>query len=89
MDNKKLEKVEGEITKTRTKITDLQGQLKELERQRMELENSNIVELVRGLSISLTDLPALLQSLLAATSGQFGPKSSPKKTEEKEDATDE
>lgn len=89
MDNKKLAKVEGEIAKTRSKIADLQGQLKELERQRTELENSNIVEMVRGLSISLADLPALLHSLSAATSGQIGPKYGSQKTEEKEDATSE
>lgn len=92
MENKKIAKVEADIAKTRAKLTELQAQLKEQERQKLELENTDIVDMVRGLNISLADLPALLQSLSggnAATSGQFGPKSETKKTETKEDTTNE
>lgn len=87
MDNKKLAKVEADIAKTRAKLADLQALLKEQERQKLELENTNIVDMVRGLNISLADLPALLEKLNggnAATSGQIGPKSEPKKKEETE-----
>lgn len=92
MDNKKLAKVEGEIAKTKAKLADLQTQLKELERQRLELENTNIVDMVRGLNISLADLPGLLKAMsgstattIPTTSGQFGPKSEPEKKEETQD----
>ena len=95
MENKKIAKVEADIAKTRAKLTELQAQLKEQERQKLELENTDIVDMVRGLNISLADLPALLQSLsggktaTSTTSGQIGPKSEPKKTETKEDTTNE
>lgn len=90
MDNKKIAKVEADIAKTRAKLAELQALLKEQERQKLELENINIVDMVRGLNISLADLPALLQSLSGGnaatltTSGQIGPKSEPKKKEETE-----
>ena len=89
MENKKIAKVEADIAKTRNKLAELQAQLKEQERQKLELENTSIVDMVRGMNISLADLPALLQSLTggnAATSGQIGPKS---KTETKEEPQDE
>ena len=88
MDNKKIAKVEADIAKTRAKLAELQALLKEQERQKLELENTNIVDMVRGLNISLADLPALLQAMNggnAATSGQFGPKSEPKTKEEPQD----
>lgn len=88
MDNKKIAKVEADIAKTRAKLAELQALLKEQERQKLELENTNIVDMVRGLNISLADLPALLEKLNggnAATSGQIGPKSN---SEKKEDTTE-
>ena len=88
MENKKIAKVEADIAKTKAKLAELQAQLKEQERQKLELENTNIVDMVRGLNISLADLPALLQSLNGGntvTSGQFGPKSEPKTKEETQD----
>lgn len=90
MDNKKIAKVEADIAKTRAKLAELQTQLKEQERQKLELENTNIVDMVRGLNISLADLPALLEKLnggntvIPTTSGQIGPKSEPKTKEETE-----
>ena len=83
MATSKTAKVEAEIEKTRAKISEMQGRLKELEQRRTELENSEIVEIVRGMSIPLTELPLLLQKLRGDdTSGQIVPKS---ETAEKED----
>lgn len=89
MDNKKIAKIDADIAKTKGKLAELQALLKEQERQKLELENTNIVDMVRGLNISLADLPALLQSLSGgktATSGQIGPKLEPT---QKEETTDE
>ena len=44
----KIDKVCAEINKTKAKISDYQARLRELEKQKTELENSEIVELVRG-----------------------------------------
>lgn len=88
MENKKIAKVEADIAKTRNKLAELQAQLKEQERQKLELENTSIVDMVRGMNISLADLPAMLQALTsgnAVTSGQIGPKSEPEKKEETQD----
>lgn len=72
----KTAKVEAEIAKTKAKISELQAKLREQEQRKLEIENSEIVDIVRGMNISLADLPALLQQLRAgATSGQLVPKS--------------
>ena len=60
--NAKLQRVHREIDKTRDKITLLQGKMRELEKERTELENLEIVDTVRGLNISLTDLENLLKT---------------------------
>ena len=52
----------------------LQTRLRELEKQKTELENTEIVETVRGMDISLSDLAAMLRAA-HVTSGQVGPKS--------------
>lgn len=67
--NAKIERVSKDIQKTKDKISEFQTRLRELEKQKTELENTEIVEAVRGMDISLADL--------AATSGQVGPKSDP------------
>jgi len=81
----KTAKVEAEIEKVKAKITEFQGKLKELEHKKTEIENSEIVDIVRGMSIPLDELAMLLQSgkggpLAAFTSGQVGQKSAPGKT---------
>ena len=76
--NAKIERVIKEIDKTKEKLTEFQGRLRELERQKTELENTQIVETVRGMDISLADLAAFLKAS-KATSGQVGPKSEPEK----------
>ena len=59
----KSAKIQAEIEKVTAKINEQQARLKELEQKRLEAENSEIVEIVRGMSVSLTDLPALLQTI--------------------------
>ena len=75
----KSAKVKVEIEKAREKLAEQQARVKELENKHTELENIEIVEIVRGMSISLTDLPAFLHTAKngAATSGQLGPKLNP------------
>ena len=72
----KSAKIQAEIEKVTAKINEQQARLKELEQKKLEAENSEIVEIVRGLSISLTDLPVLLQTIKnGGTLGQNVPKS--------------
>ena len=59
----KSTKIQAEIEKVTAKINEQQARLKELEQKKLEAENSEIVEIVRGMSVSLTDLPALLQTI--------------------------
>ena len=40
-----------------------QARLKELEQKHREAENEEIVDIVRGMSVSLDELPALLRQL--------------------------
>lgn len=60
--NSKIERVCKDIDKTKGKIGELQARLRELERQKTELENTEIVETVRGMDISLADLAAMLRA---------------------------
>lgn len=89
--NAKIERVSKDIQKTKDKINEFQTKLRELEKQKTELENMEIVDAVRGMDISLTDLAALLKAAKSggATSGQVGPKleapAITEKTEENED----
>ena len=64
------------------KTTRIQPQLKELEKNKLEAENSEIVDIVRGMSISLTELPLLFEKLKdGGTLGQSVPKSEEEKEE--------
>ena len=69
----KIERVVKDIDKTKEKIGELQARLRDLERQKTEIENTEIVDIVRGMDISLADLAALLKGG-GVTSGQLGPK---------------
>ena len=72
----KSAKIQAEIEKVTAKITEQQARLKELEQKKLEAENSEIVEIVRGMSVSLTDLPTLLQTIKSGgVLGQNVPKS--------------
>ena len=74
----KSAKIQAEIEKVTAKINEQQARLKELEQKKLEAENSEIVEIVRGMSVSLTDLPTLLQTIKSGgTLGQNVTKSDP------------
>ncbi len=72
----KTERVQRDIDKAKGKIAELQASLRELERRKTEIENTEIVDIVRGLDISLSDLAALLKGG-PVTSGQLDPKPAP------------
>ena len=71
MASTKTAKIEAEIEKNTAKISEMQAKQRELEQKLIETENSEIVDIVRGMSISLDELPLLLQKL---KSGQFVPR---------------
>ena len=73
----KSQKIQAEIEKVKAKINEQQARLKELEKNKLEAENSEIVDIVRGLSISLEELPLVLQQLREGTSGQSVQKRGP------------
>ena len=79
----KSAKIQAEIEKVMAKINEQQARLKELEQKKLAAENSEIVEIVRGMSVSLTDLPVLLQTIKSGgTLGQNVPKSADKEDSE-------
>ena len=81
----KSAKIQAEIEKVTAKINEQQARLKELEQKKLEAENSEIVEIVRGMSVSLTDLPVLLQVIKSGGAlGQNVPKSDPTDKEDSE-----
>jgi len=59
----KSAKIMAEMEKVKAKISDQQARLKELEQKHKEAENEEIVDIVRGMSVSLDELPALLRQL--------------------------
>ena len=59
----KSAKIWAEMEKVKAKINEQQARLKELEQKHREAENEEIVDIVRGMSISLDELPALLRQL--------------------------
>ena len=72
----KSAKIGAEIEKVKAKIAEQQTRLRELEQKKVEAENTEIVDMVRGMSVSLTDLPMLLQAIKKnGTLGQNVPKS--------------
>ena len=79
----KSAKIQAEIEKVMAKINEQQARLKELEQKKLKAENSEIVEIVRGMSVSLTDLPVLLQTIKSGGAlGQNVPKSADKEDSE-------
>ena len=57
----KSAKIWAEMEKVKAKIGEQQARLKELEQKHREAENEEIVDIVRGMSVSLDELPALLR----------------------------
>ena len=69
-------KIQAEIDKVKAKISEQQARLKELEQKHREAENEEIVDIVRGMSVSLEELPLVRQRLRdGGTSGQSVQKS--------------
>ena len=67
----KSAKIMAEMEKVKAKISDQQARLKELEQKHKEAENEEIVDIVRGMSISLEELSLVLQRIKAGdTLGQ-------------------
>ena len=54
-------KIQAEIDKVKAKISEQQARLRELEQKKLEVENSEIVDIVRGMSIPLAELPLLFE----------------------------
>ena len=79
----KSAKIEAEIEKVKAKIAEQQTKLKELEQRKVEAENSEIVDIVRGMSIPLAELPLLFEKLKGGGAlGQSVPKSEDEEKEE-------
>ena len=80
----KIQKSMDEIAKVKAKSSEQLARLKGLEKNKQEAENSEIVDTVRGMSISLEELPLVLQRLRDGTSGQNVQKSGDGGKEENE-----
>ena len=79
----KSAKIQAEIEKVKAKIVEQQTRLKELEQKKLEVENSEIVDIVRGMSIPLAELPLLFEKLKGGGAlGQSVPKSDDEEKEE-------
>ena len=61
MATNKLDRIERDIQKTKTKITELQKQLRELEAAKTEQENLQIIQLVRGLNMTPQEFAAFVR----------------------------
>lgn len=61
--NAKVNKLRGELTKNKSKISELQSRNREIERQITELENNDILELVHSHNLDITQLSALIQAM--------------------------
>jgi len=58
----KLERVNAQIAKTKSKIAEQQEHLRELESQKIELENKDMLQAIRGCKLTKNDLMSLLQN---------------------------
>ena len=91
MSTTKTAKVEAEIVKAKAKAAEFQAKVKELENRKTAIENTEIVDIVRGMSIPLDELATLLQTIRnggaapAPASGQIVPKSTQTKKEKPEE----
>ena len=58
--NPKIEKLEKEIEKTKTKIAEMQAKLHKLEEQKTELENTDYVAVARSFKLTPQQLADIL-----------------------------
>lgn len=70
----KIDKIDRELEKAREKAAEWQAKIKDLEKQRQEEENSMIVQAVRSLKLTPSELAAFFSNPTITTSGQVGPK---------------
>ncbi len=68
--NPKIEKLEKEIDRTKTKIAEMQGKLRKLEEQKTELENTDYVAVARSFKLTPQQLADFLKSQQASPSGE-------------------
>lgn len=66
--NPKIEKLEKEIEKTKTKIAEMQAKLHKLEEQKTELENTDYVAVARSFKLT----PQQLADFEITAGGPFG-----------------
>lgn len=74
--NAKIERVNNDIEKTKSKIGELQVRLRELEKQKTELENTDFVAVARSYHLTPGELAEFLKTR------QMAPASEPQKQEE-------
>ena len=60
--NPKIEKLEKEIDKTKTKIAEMQAKLRDLEKQKTELENTDFVAVARSYHLTPQELAEFLKT---------------------------
>lgn len=61
--NSEIERINAEIEKHKTKITQLQGRIRRLETRRTELQNTEILGRVEVITATPKDLAAIMRSL--------------------------
>jgi hypothetical protein len=61
--NLRIQKIDNEIERTKTKIAEFQALLPELERKRKDLEDNEIVRLVRSANIAPGEIAAFVESI--------------------------
>lgn len=84
MTNNKIDRIDKEILKTREKISKYQNKLRSLEAQKAEAENLQIVQLVRSMHLTPTELSAMLSG-----GGIPGIATAPAEDENEEDSENE
>jgi septal ring factor EnvC (AmiA/AmiB activator) len=62
INSEKLQKIESDIAKMKSKISDYTARLKELERQKTEVENAGIIALVRDMDVLPDELSAFIRA---------------------------
>ena len=65
--NAKIERVNKDIEKTKSKIGELQVRLRELQKQKTELENTDYVAIARSFQMTPAELSEFLQSRLSGS----------------------
>jgi len=70
---KNIQKLDGEIAKTKTRLTNLTNHLRDLERWKREAENAEIVATVRGMEVT----PDALKAFINASKHQFKEEENP------------